>query len=178
VRRARSRGLSSFAAGAIALAVIAVGAYFGFTKANPFAQRFEFSAAFRSANDIKPKSPVRVAGVNVGKVTKVEPVKGASDGAGAIVHMELEDKALPLHEDVQLKVRPRIFLEGNWFVDVSPGSPGSPQLREGARVPVQQTATPVQFGQVLSALQSDTREDLQVVLDEYGRALANGGAQG
>ncbi len=114
--------LSPFAAGLLALIVIAVGTYFGFTKSNPFADRFEFTAAFRSANDLKVKSPVRVAGVQVGKVTKIEPVKaGGPDGEGAIVTMEIDDKGLPLHEDARLKIRPRIFLEGNWFVEVQAG---------------------------------------------------------
>jgi len=171
--------LSTFGAGVVAIVVIAVGCYFGFTKSNPFADRFTFTAAFSSANDLKVKSPVRVAGVEVGKVTKVEPVKaGGPDGAGAIVTMEIDDKGLPLHDDARLKIRPRIFLEGNWFVDVQAGSPSAPRLKDGGRIPVQQTAKPVQFGELLTSLQSDTREDLRVVLDEYGRALANGGAKG
>jgi virulence factor Mce-like protein len=173
------RRVTDFRAGLVALVLIAVGCYFGFTKSNPFANRFEFSAAFRSANDLKVKSPVRIAGVEVGKVTKVEPVKaGGPDGAGAIVTMEIDDKGLPLHEDARLKIRPRIFLEGNWFVEVQAGSPGAPELEEGDRIPVQQTSKPVQFGELLSSLQSDTRQDLRVVLDEYGRALADGGAKG
>jgi ABC-type transporter Mla subunit MlaD len=171
--------LSPFAVGLLALVVIAAGCYLGFTKSNPFADRFEFSAAFLSANDLKVKSPVRIAGVNVGKVTKVEPVKaGGPDGAGAVVTMEIEDKGLPLHEDARLKIRPRIFLEGNWFVELQPGSPSAPRLEDGARIPAQQTAKPVQFGELLNALQSDTRQDLRVVLDEYGRALSDGGARG
>ena len=35
----------------------------------------------------------------------------------------------------------------------------------------------MQFGQILAALQSDTRRDLQVLLDEYSRALDDGGAE-
>jgi virulence factor Mce-like protein len=172
----------SLKAGLIALVLIAVGAYFGFTKTNPFADPFELSAAFRTANDIKPGAQVRIAGVNVGKVTRVETVDPAGElgrrGAGAIVHMEVDDAALPIKRDARMKIRPRIFLEGNWFVDVSPGSPSAEALPEHAVLPVQQTSAPVQFGQVLTALQSDTRQDLQVVLDEYGRALKNGGAAG
>ena len=178
----RRGGGPSFKAGAIAIVVIVIACYFGFTKSNPFADKFELSAAFRTANDIKPGSAVRVAGVNVGKVSEIETIDPSSQlgrkGAGAIVHMELEDNGLPIKADARMKIRPRIFLEGNWFVDIAPGSPGAPELPEGATVPVQQTSAPVQFGQVLTALQSDTRQDLQVVLDEYGRALANGGARG
>ncbi len=173
-RRVRQRGPTPFVAGLVALVIIVVACYFGFTKSIPFTKGFEVSAAFRTANDIKPKSPVRVAGVNVGTVTKVKPLPGARDGA--IVTMEFKDKGLPLHEDLKMKIRPRIFLEGNWFVDVSPGSPSAPLIEDGHMVPVQQTAAPVQFGEILSALQSDTRQDLKIVLDEYGRALTRGGA--
>ena len=171
MRRAHNRGMAPVTAGAIAAIVMAILIYFGFTKANPFHSATTVTAAFKTVNDLKEGSQVRVAGVTVGKVAKVESVTDGASGEGAIVTMEIEDEGLPLHEDMTMKVRPRIFLEGNWFVDVKPGSPSAPLYEEGDMVSVQQTAAPVQFGQVLTALQSDTREDLQVVLDEYGRAL-------
>jgi virulence factor Mce-like protein len=164
----------AFRYGLVSLIVICVAVFFGFTKWNPFANQFEFSGAFRTANDIKAGSAVRIAGVNVGKVTEVEPGPSGS----SVVRMQLRDSGLPLHTDATLKIRPRIFLEGNWFVDVRPGSPSAPLLEEGATIGVQQTDAPVQFGQLLTALQSDTRQDLQVVLDEYGRALEPEGAKG
>lgn len=164
----------AFRYGLVSLIVIGVAVFLGFTKYNPFANEFEFSGAFRTANDIKPGSAVRIAGVTVGKVTAVEPGPSGS----SIVRMKVRDAGLPLHADTTLKIRPRIFLEGNWFVDVQPGSPSAPLLEEGATIGVQHTAAPVQFGQLLTALQSDTRQDLQIVLDEYGRALEPEGAKG
>ncbi len=163
-----------FRYGLLSLLVMAAGVFFGFTKYNPFAERFEFSAAFQSSNDVKKGAPVRIAGVSVGKVTEVE----AGPDGSSLVHMALTDNGLPIKEDARLKVRPRIFLEGNWFVDLTPGSPSAPVLEEGETIGVAQTAAPVQFGQVLTALQSDTRQDLQIVLDEYGRALEPDGAEG
>jgi ABC-type transporter Mla subunit MlaD len=85
--------------------------------------------------------------------------------------MEIEDKGLPIHKDATAKIRPRIFLEGNFFVELQPGTPGSPDIDSGGTIPVTQTSTPVQLDQLLTALQSDTREDLQHVLEEYGTAL-------
>ena len=170
----RPRGMSPFKAGLIALVLVAVGSYFGYTKANPFASPYEFTAFFESANNLQPRSPVRIAGVDVGKVTSVKPV---ADGNGAAeVKMEMTEAGLPLHTDAQLKIRPRIFLEGNFFVQVHPGSPSAPELKEGGSIPATQTATPVQFGQVLTALQSDTREDLQTFLREYSRKGIEGRA--
>ena len=175
---ARSNGMSPFRAGILALVVVGLFTYFGFTKANPFANPYEFKAAFNDVNNLKPKSPVRIAGVEVGKVKKVEPIdEGEGDGA-AMVTMELEEKALPIKKDAELKIRPRIFLEGNFFVDLEPGSPSADELDEDGTIPVTQTAAPVQWGDLLTALQSDTRSDLQTFLREYSKGLDEGGARG
>jgi len=156
--------------------VIAVLCFFGFTKANPFADKYEFRAAFKNVNQLKPNSPVRIAGINVGKVKEIE---GLGEGqTGALVTMELEEKGLPIKRDATLKVRPRIFLEGNYFVDATPGSPSAPALEEGDTIPATQTAAPVGLFNVLETLQSDTREDLQIVLQEYGKAINSEGGDG
>src|SRR5687768_3855221 len=115
-RQASDEGMSPFRAGLLALVVIALAAYFGFTKANPFSTSYELKAAFETASNLQPRSPVRIAGVEVGKVTEIEALTG-DDGGAAIVTMEIQEKGLPIHEDARLKVRPRIFLEGNFFVD-------------------------------------------------------------
>jgi phospholipid/cholesterol/gamma-HCH transport system substrate-binding protein len=172
----RSNGMSPFRAGVLAVVVIGLFAYFGFSKANPFANPYEFKAVFNDVNNLKPRSPVRIAGVEVGKVVKVEPVE---EGKGAAeVTMEVEKKGLPIKEDAELKIRPRIFLEGNFFVDVEPGSPSADELEKGEVIPVTQTAAPVQWGDLLTALQRDTRTDLQTFLREYSKGLADGGAEG
>ena len=49
--------------------------------------------------------------------------------------MELKPSALPLHQDARLKVRSRIFLEGNFFVDLQPGTPASPELGDDDVIP-------------------------------------------
>jgi virulence factor Mce-like protein len=168
------QGMSYTTAGVIALVVTLVACYFGFTKANPFAQHFELRAAFRTSNNLRPNSPVRVAGVNVGKVAKVE--RAGEDGA--IVTLRIDDKGQPIHSDAHAAIRPRIFLEGNFFVDLQPGTPSAPVLGDGDVIPVNQTSTPVQLDQILTALQSDTRADLQSVLKDYASALKGRGARG
>jgi phospholipid/cholesterol/gamma-HCH transport system substrate-binding protein len=173
---ARENGMTPFRAGVLALVVVALFAYFGFSKSNPFSNPYQLKAVFNDVNNLKPKSPVRIAGVEVGKVTKVEPVE---DGKGAAqVTMQVDDKGLPIKKDAELKIRPRIFLEGNFFVDMEPGSPSSDDLPDGGVIPVTQTAAPVQFGDLLTALQRDTRTDLQTFLREYSKGLSDGGAEG
>ena len=176
-RGPRDTGMTRVRAGLLALVVILVGTYFGFTKANPFASPYELTAAFDTVNNLKPNSPVRIAGVDVGKVKTVEAVSG--DSGAAVVKMEITEAGLPIHEDATMKIRPRIFLEGNFFVDLSPGSPSAAEIEEGdnTTIPTTQTSAPVQFGDLLASLQSDTRADLQVFLQEYAKGLRGGGAE-
>ena len=172
--RSRNRGgLSDFAWGLIAIVLVTLATFFVFTGANPFSKPYEVSAVFDNAANIKERAAVRVAGVDVGKVTKVE----ALENGQARVRMEIMDKGRPVHRDAEFKIRPRIFLEGNVFIDIQPGSPSEPELDANAVVPAQQTQSPVQFEQVLAVLQSDTREDLKTLLKEFSKSWEGGGAE-
>jgi len=165
----RSGRFSQVQVGLVAIVLIAVGTYFAFTKDIPFTRGYEMTAVFEDTSAVAISSPVRIAGVEVGKVTKVE---AAGEGSTASkVTMQLSDEALPLHDDATLKIRPRIFLEGNFFVDVRPGTPSAPDLPDGGTIPSTQTSAPVQIDQVLGTLKSDTREDLRKVLAGFGDAI-------
>jgi phospholipid/cholesterol/gamma-HCH transport system substrate-binding protein len=165
--------------GLLLVVVFAVGAYLAFTKNVPWGGGTEVTAVFRSAENLRPNAPVRIAGVEVGKVTSVEPLAESAEsgepgtsGGMAVVKMELDDDGLPLKEDAQFAVRPRLFLEGNLFVDVRPGSPSAPVADGDYRFPPQQTSNSVQIDQVLTdVLQVDARRQLQVLLDQFGNAL-------
>jgi phospholipid/cholesterol/gamma-HCH transport system substrate-binding protein len=148
------------------LVILLIAVYFGFTKHIPFKHGFRLKAVFATAVNIHPSSPVRIAGVPVGKVTSIQ-----REGNTGLVSMEIESKGLPLHEDATLKIRPRLFLEGNWFVELQPGSPSAPTISSGHTIPITQTSDPVQLDQVLDALNTDTRANLQNFLQGYGDGL-------
>ena len=168
VLRKDRTGINPWKAGAIASIIVIIGVWFGFTKHVPFTHGFRLKAVFASANSIRKNSPVRIAGVNVGVVKSISRDPNSN---AAVVTMEIQDKGLPIHNDAQLMIRPRIFLEGNFFVDLKPGTPSAPKLGDGDTIPVTHTSDPVQLDQVLTALQSDTRTDLQDFLIGYGKAL-------
>jgi phospholipid/cholesterol/gamma-HCH transport system substrate-binding protein len=172
----RDRGPSAFAVGLAVIVVVLVGTYLGFTKDIPLVNSpYEIKAAFRDTSGINSGSPVRIAGVDVGKVTNVEHTRpGASS---ATVTFSITDRGRPVYADAAAKIRPRIFLEGNFFVDLAPGTARAGELDEGATIPVDRTGSPVQFDQVLAALKSDTRNDLRRVFTEVGAAQDAGGAK-
>ena len=170
----RRRGrFSNFAAGAIAIVVIVIATYLGFTKSIPFRPHYEIQAAFTTSSGIRPAAPVRIAGVEVGRVSKIVPME--KGGGASLVTMRILKKGRPIHEDAQAKIRPRIFLEGNFFVDLSPGTPQAPELSDGDTIPLQQTSVPVQFDQLLQALPAQSRKDLRGALAELFRTYSDGG---
>jgi phospholipid/cholesterol/gamma-HCH transport system substrate-binding protein len=176
-RHSSHEGIPPLKAGILALVVIGVLVFFGFTKLNPFSDPFELKAVVGDARNLQTRSVVRMAGVEVGKVTKIEAIRESAPAAR--VTMELREDALPLREDAELKIRPRIFLEGNYFVDLKPGSPSAPELEDGDTIPRAQTAAAVSTAEVLAVLRSDVRRDLQTLLYELGtKGLAGGGAAG
>src|SRR3954447_6282719 len=177
MRRNQKRGLSFFQVGVIAIVLALAVTYFGFTKSVPFRHHYTITAMFKTANNLKPGSAVRIAGVNVGKVDKVTLLHPGEDAA-ARVDMRIQKTALPLHSDATFKIRPRIFLEGNFFVDIAPGTPNAPTTGDGHVFPVNQTAAPVQLDEITTALPSYTRRDLQRLLQELSSGLNHGGATG
>jgi phospholipid/cholesterol/gamma-HCH transport system substrate-binding protein len=168
--RSFRNGGSPFRAGIVALVLIAIGTYFAFAKDFPFTRGYQIKAVFENSNLVQPRSPVRIAGVDVGKVVKVERYK---DTKLSLVTMEITDAGRPVHDDATAKVRPRLFLEGNFYVDLEPGTPAGRELEDGDTLPAAQTANPVQLDQLLTALQSDTRESLQKTFKGLGTALSS-----
>ena len=170
------KGLPNWAVGLVMVVVIAFASFLAYTKRLPWSDRYEVSAVFKSSQALRPKSPVRIAGVNVGKVTKVDFAEtgaepGTAEQQAVKVTMELDDSALPLHEDALFKVRPRLFLEGNYFIDVQPGSPSADVVDENHTFGLEQTAYSTQIDQVLTTLQTDVRAHLQTLLDQFGNSL-------
>ena len=162
----------------ILIALVIVGTYLAWTKSIPFQSHFELHAVFKNAANIRKDSPVRIAGVNVGKVESVKSVcdnglTGNCASNYSEVTFTVDDNGQPIHSDAQVEIRPRIFLEGNFFVDVHPGSPSAHSLSNGDTIPVTQTSTAVQLDQILTSLQAPDRANLQKLLEGYGTALTH-----
>ena len=203
MRAGAHKKLPNWAIALIVLFVIAIGIFMAFTKKLPWSDSYDVQAVFPSAQNVRVDSPVRIAGVNVGKVTKVEPLDpeqqelvGAADEdeaapgetestdpatsqAAAVITMEITEEGRPIKTDATFRLLPRLFLEGNLFVDLKPGSPSAPEAEEGYAFGLDQTSNSVQLDQILTTLQADVRDQLQIALEEFGSALVDhGGAEG
>jgi ABC-type transporter Mla subunit MlaD len=75
---------------------------------------------------------VRIAGVDIGKVADIEPGPGTTQ----VVTLAISDKGQPVHADATAKIRPRVFLEGGYIVELHPGSPSAPKLKRDGLIPL------------------------------------------
>jgi ABC-type transporter Mla subunit MlaD len=151
----------------IFLLIVTIGPYLAFTKHVPFTSYgYELNATFSNGVNISKNSPVRIAGVEVGKVIGVE-----REGDATEVKFTVGGSGRPIHEDAFAQIRPRIFLEGNFFIELDPGSPSAPEMDSGGTIPVSHTSTAVQLDEILTALQSPVRADLGHFLEGFGTAL-------
>lgn len=172
-RRAPQRRLSLNALGVLGIIAISLVVYFSFAKRVPFVHGDRFTVTFSNTSQLRKGSPVRIAGVDVGKVV------GIDDGPGntAAVKVEFKDSGLPIHQDATFRVRPRLFLEGGFYIEVRAGSPSAPVLKDGGTIPLGQTSVPVQFDQILSSLDHPTRDSLKRTVNNLSEGLDDGAAK-
>lgn len=113
---------------------------------------------------------VRVAGVKVGDIGPVQLQNGH-----AVVALDIDTKYSHLiHQDATALLRPKTGLK-DMFVEIDPGSDNSPLMKAGDHIPISNTAPDVNPDEVLSALDSDTRNYLQLLINGAGKGLKNHG---
>ena len=132
----------------------------------------QLEAEFTDAQAVVPGQgqSVRVAGVQVGKIAGVE----LEDGL-AVVQMDIEGQFDGLvREDASALLRPRTGLK-DMFVELDPGSDKFPEMEDGGRIAVENTAPDVDPDEILSALDTDTRAYLKLLVSGLGKGLKNHG---
>jgi ABC-type transporter Mla subunit MlaD len=162
------RGISPVKASLIGIVLLVVASFFIFTKRVPFTHTFTVSAVVRSSNLLAPGSSVRIGGVDVGRVISTGRYHRSDD---ALVTMAIDNTSQTIHTDATIAIRPRLFLEGNFYVQLSPGTPDAPAIRDGGTIPLAHTSDPVQIDELFDALPADVRFRLQQALHGLGQAL-------
>jgi virulence factor Mce-like protein len=157
----------------LAALFIVLSTVFVFIKGNLFAGGYQVRADFSSANQLRKGGEVRVAGIKVGEI------RGISAGPGntSIVKMAIASSGRPIHNDATFALKPRLILEGNAYIDVSPGTPDAPELRAGATVPLSQTSVTPQLDQLVDVFDAPTRDALQQSIGQLASGLGHDESQ-
>jgi phospholipid/cholesterol/gamma-HCH transport system substrate-binding protein len=110
---------------------------------------------------------VNIAGVPVGQVGGVS----LRDGH-AVVSMDMYKKYAPIYRNATVLLRPRTPLK-DMYLALDPGDPSAGAVPNGGSLSVGATIPDVDFSQILSSLDTDTRDYLLLLLAGGARAFQN-----
>ena len=133
---------------------------------------FRIKAEFATAQAVTPGQgqTVRISGVRVGDITKVD----LEDGR-AVVTMDLDPGSKGfIHTDAGALLRPKTGLK-DMFIELDPGSGRAPRAKAGWTVPVRNTAPDVNPDEIFSVLDDDTRDYLKLLIGGAGQGLRRRG---
>ncbi|GAC1653800.1 MAG: hypothetical protein NVS9B1_03780 [Candidatus Dormibacteraceae bacterium] len=130
----------------------------------PPGQDYVLNAAFKDANGVARGADVEIAGHNIGQVTAV-----AVSGSRARVTMRISRQYAPIHLGTIARIRYSTLLAQK-YIELAPVN-GPQEIASGGTIPSDETITPVDFDQFLSALDPQTRQRLQVVIQQAGAGV-------
>jgi phospholipid/cholesterol/gamma-HCH transport system substrate-binding protein len=127
----------------------------------------DYKAQFSTAQSVTPGQgqTVQIAGVDVGDITKVDLVDGR-----AVVTMKIRRKYLPIYRNATALLRPKTGLN-DMVIELDPGTQTAGTAPAGFTVPIDQTLPNVNFDEILSSLDADTRTYLQLLVGGAGEGL-------
>jgi virulence factor Mce-like protein len=124
------------------------------------------SIEFRDAAGLLHSNDLRIAGIKVGQVTRIDAKKNY-----AVASVEIVNRFMPVYKDAHAVVRPKNLL-GETYVEIDRGTQPAGQLNNGDTIHLVNTITPVQVDEVLNALDPTTRQKLGIVINALGEATA------
>jgi virulence factor Mce-like protein len=133
-------------------------------------QGYQVKVAFPEATTLATEADVRIAGVSVGKVRKLE-VDGDRNRTVAV--LELDREFAPVRADTRARLRQKTLL-GETYVELTPGR-GSRMLPEDGRLADGQVSESVQLDEIFDSLDPETREAFRGWQQELAKGVEGRG---
>src|SRR5947209_1474625 len=115
---------------------------------------------------------VDIAGVTIGQVGGV-----AVQGGRAVVKMNIYKRYAPIYRDATVLLRPRTPLK-DMYLALNPGTRSAGAIPNGGTLGAGATNPDVDFSEILSSLDTDTRDYLLLLLSGGAQAFKNPGNPG
>jgi ABC-type transporter Mla subunit MlaD len=139
----------------------------------PFrAKTYEVKIPFTEATQLAEQSDVRISGVNVGKVQRIEL---SPDGDRALAVTAIDAQYAPLPEDTRAILRTKTLL-GETYIELSPGDREGAELADGGTLSQANIAQSVQLDEIFRTFDAQTRAAFQEWMEEAAVAI-NGQGQ-
>jgi phospholipid/cholesterol/gamma-HCH transport system substrate-binding protein len=131
---------------------------------------YRVSIDFPEATTLAQEADVRVAGVPIGKVRKVEVGDGTNR---TVATVEIERRFAPLRTDAKAVLRQKTLL-GETYVEMTPGR-SSKTIPEGGELPDGQVQDTVQLDEIFDALDPKTRESFRTWQQDLAKGIEGRG---
>src|ERR1700683_3573423 len=138
--------------------------HFPFFEASPYV----LNAQFQTLQAVTPGQgqTVRISGVQIGMIGSVTLRNGLAD-----VQLDIDKSYEKLiHENATLLLRPKTGLD-DMFIEVDPGNRSAPVAPANYTFPVSNTLPDINVDEIFSALDSDTRDYLNLLVNGAGEGL-------
>src|SRR5918997_230947 len=115
---------------------------------------YQFKIAFPEVSQLATQSDVRVAGVEIGKVVKVNRTTA---GDAVVATLEIDRKYAPISSDAKAQIRNKTIL-GQTYVELTLGSKSGPRLADGGVLDQRRVGDLVTLDEILNTLDPYTRK--------------------
>lgn len=131
---------------------------------------YRFQIRFGEATQLAQQADVRISGVPVGKVVKLELGPGQTTDAT----IQLDERYAPIPRDSRAILRSKTLL-GETFVELTPGHKSNGLLAEGGTLPDSQVSKTVELDEIFRSLDPRTRHSFQVWMQSLAVGIAGRG---
>lgn len=133
-------------------------------------QGYRFHIRFGEATQLAQQADVRISGVPVGKVVKLELGPGQTTDAT----IQLDERYAPIPRDSRAILRSKTLL-GETFVELTPGHKSDGLLPEGGLLPDSQVSKTVELDEIFRSLDPRTRHSFQVWMQSLAVGIVGRG---
>lgn len=128
---------------------------------------YRFKASFVEAAQLAQEADVRISGVPVGKVKKIEPDERTGR---SLVEIEMQSRYAPVRSDTRAILRQKTLL-GETYVELTPGTRRAPAVPENGTLRASRVAPTVELDEILRTFDERTRRDFQVWMQTQAQAI-------
>jgi phospholipid/cholesterol/gamma-HCH transport system substrate-binding protein len=126
---------------------------------------YELHIAFPEATQLANQSDVRISGVSVGKVVKLEPA-----GNRTLTTLRLDPEFAPVPQNTKAILRVKSLL-GETYVELTPGNRKGPQVADGGTLSAGHVAPTVELDEILATFDPPTRKAFQTWMQAQAAAV-------
>ncbi|HEX2233134.1 MAG TPA: MlaD family protein [Thermoleophilaceae bacterium] len=156
--------------------IIAVFISYNANKGLPFVPTYQIKAELPSGGKLVKGNEVRTGGFRVGVVDDIQPRTTTVNGERktiALVDLKLDKTVEPLGVDTKVRTRPRSAL-GLKYIELTPGK-AEQTLSPGDTLPLRNASEPLDFEDIYSTFDDQTRPAVQDATEGFGNAFAGRG---